>query len=132
LVFTGSSDRSSLAKPALKAAAEGLAVGLIGTAITSAVFSAAPMRKGIALGVFVAWLASSASVGWLLWARRTSMRAFWWAFGGGMALRAAALIFLMAWSWRRSGWSADALLVSYVFGLLAMLLTLETRYLKLS
>jgi hypothetical protein len=60
------------------------------------------------------------------------MRAFWWAFGGGMALRAAALVGLMAWSWRRAGWAQDALLVSYVFGLLAMLLTLETRYLKLS
>ena len=49
-----------------------------------------------------------------------------------MALRAAALVGLMAWSWRRAGWAADALLVSYVFGLLAMLLTLETRYLKLT
>lgn len=132
MVFTGSSDRSSLARTALKAAAEGAAVGLIGMGAACAVFHAAPTRKGIVLGVVIAWLASSASVGWLLWARRASMRAFWWAFGGGMALRAAALAGLMAWSWRRAGWSPDALLVSYVFGLLAMLLTLETRYLKLS
>jgi hypothetical protein len=132
LVFTGSSDRSSLARTALKAAAEGAAVGLVGIGAACAVFSAAPQRKGIALGVVAAWLASSASVGWLLWARRVSMRAFWWAFGGGMALRAAALAGLMAWSWRRAGLAQDALLVSYVFGLLAMLLTLESRYLKLS
>jgi hypothetical protein len=132
LVFTGSSERSSLVKTALKAAAEGAAVGLVGTGAACAVFSAAPTRRGIALGVVVAWLASSASVAWLMGARRVSMRAFWWAFGGGMALRAAALIGLMAWSWRRAGWAQDALLVSYVFALLAMLLTLETRYLKLS
>ena len=132
MVFTGSSDRSSLAKTALKAAAEGAAVGLVGIGLACAVFHEAQTRKGIVLGVVAAWLASSASVGWLMWARRVSMRAFWWAFGGGMALRVAVLVGLMAWSWRREGLSADALLVSYVFGLLAMLLTLETRYLKLS
>ena len=89
------------------------------------------MPTGIALGVGTAWLASSASVGWLLWGRSRSMKAFWWAFGGGMALRAAALAGLMAWSWRRADVSVEALLLSYVFGALAMLLTMETRYLKL-
>jgi hypothetical protein len=88
------------------------------------------MHEGIALGVGTAWLASSASVGWLLWGRSRSMKAFWWAFGGGMAVRAAALAALMAWSWRRESVSVEALLLSYVFGVLAMLLTMETRYLK--
>ncbi len=59
------------------------------------------------------------------------MKAFWWAFGGGMALRAAALAGLMLMSWRRADVSTEALLVSYVFVVLAMLLTLESRYLKL-
>ena len=58
------------------------------------------------------------------------MKAFWVAFGGGMALRVAALAVLMAWSWRRDG-ATDALLLSYVFGVLTLLLTMETRYLKL-
>ena len=47
-----------------------------------------------------------------------------------MALRGAALIGLMILSWRRTDVSVEALLVSYVFGVLAMLLTMETRYLK--
>ena len=58
------------------------------------------------------------------------MKAFWIAFGGGMALRAGVLAALMIWSWGRAGVSVEALLASYVFGLLAMLLTMETRYLK--
>ncbi|MFI5360743.1 MAG: hypothetical protein ACHQ49_02135 [Elusimicrobiota bacterium] len=58
------------------------------------------------------------------------MKAFWWAFGGGMALRVAALGGLMVLSGRRPDVSVDSLLVSYVFGVLAMLLTMETRYLK--
>ena len=59
------------------------------------------------------------------------MKAFWIAFGGGMALRGAALVGLMVLSSRRADVSAEALLVSYVFGVLALLLTMETRYLKL-
>jgi hypothetical protein len=58
------------------------------------------------------------------------MKAFWWAFGGGMALRVAALGGLMVFSWSHEGVSVDALLLSYVFAVLAMLLTMETRYLK--
>jgi hypothetical protein len=89
------------------------------------------MRFGIALGVGTAWLASSASVGWMVWGRTRGTKAFWIAFGGGMALRALALGGLMAWSWRRPDVSVEALLVSYVFGVLALLVTLESRYLKL-
>jgi hypothetical protein len=69
-------------------------------------------------------------VTWLLWGQRRSTQAFWWAFGGGMAVRAAALAALMAWSWRREGVSVEALLLSYVFGVLAMLLMMETRYFR--
>lgn len=132
MVFTGSSEHTSLAKTALKAAAEGAVVGLIVVGAASAFFRGPSSLKSIALGVGTAYVASLASVWWLLRARRRSATAFWWAFGGGMALRVAALAGLMAWSWGREGLATDALLVSYVFGLLAMLLTLETRYLKLS
>jgi hypothetical protein len=88
------------------------------------------MHEGLVIGAGAAWLASSASVGWLLWGRSRSMEAFWWAFGGGMALRGAALAGLMMWSWRRADVSVEALLLTYVLGSLAMLLTMETRYLK--
>jgi hypothetical protein len=107
-----------------------LAVGAIGAGAAAAVFRGPELRKGLVFGVGAAWLASSASVGWLLRGRSRSMKSFWWAFGGGMALRAAALVGLMLWSRPRSDVSVEALLVSYVFGVLAMLLTMETRYLK--
>ncbi|OGR47270.1 MAG: hypothetical protein A2X40_01730 [Elusimicrobia bacterium GWC2_65_9] len=68
---------------------------------------------------------------WLLWARGRSTEAFWWAFGGGTALRALGLVILVSWGWRRAGVSMEALLLSYVFTLLAMLLTLEYRNLRL-
>jgi hypothetical protein len=131
LVFTGSSERSSVLRTALKAAAEGAIVGLAGAGAAAAVFRGPHLREGIALGVGAAWFASSASVGWMLWGRSRSTRAFWTAFGGGMGLRAAALVGLMIASWGRADVSTEALLVSYVFGVLAMLLTMETRYLKL-
>lgn len=86
---------------------------------------------GARVGIAAAWAASSASVAWLLWARERSTKAFWWAFGGGMGLRAAVLGVLAGWFWTRTQTSIAAVLVSYVFGLLAMLLTLEFRHLRL-
>jgi len=83
------------------------------------------------VGVAAAWAASSVSVAWLLWARGRSTQAFWWAFGGGMALRAAVLAVLVVWGSRRLDVSIESLLVSYVFALMTMLLTLEFRYLRL-
>jgi hypothetical protein len=59
------------------------------------------------------------------------MKTFWWAFGGGMALRAGVLGVLAMWGYGRSGLSLEALLLSYVFALLALLLTLEMRHLKI-
>ena len=120
----------SVLRTALRAAAEGAAVGALGAAAAAAVFRGPETLKGIGLGVGTAWLASSASSAWLLWSRGRSVESFWRAFGGGMLLRAAALAALMAWSWRREGVSVEALLLSYVFGVLAMLLTTEIRVLK--
>lgn len=84
------------------------------------------------IGVAAAWAASTASVAWLLWARGREMRIFWWAFGGGMALRAAVLLGLAVWGYGRDGVGLEALLLSYVFALLALLLTLEFRHLRIT
>jgi len=83
------------------------------------------------VGVACAWAATTASVAWLLWARGRSMRTFWWAFGGGMALRGGALLGLAAWAWRRETVTVESTLLSYAFAVLALLLTLETRHLRL-
>lgn len=88
------------------------------------------MLFGTRVGIVAAWAASAASVSWLIWALARSPKAFWYAFGGGMALRGAVLLVLAAWAWRREGVSMEALLVSYVFALLTMLLTLEFRHLR--
>ena len=86
---------------------------------------------GARIGAAAAWLASTTSVAWLLWARGRSAQTFWWSFGGGMALRAAVLAGLCAWGLMHAGSSMEALLLSYVFTLLANLLTLEIRHMRL-
>ncbi len=95
------------------------------------VWSSEADRKSVMIGAAAAWAASSASVAWLLWARGRSMKAFWWAFGGGMVLRAGVLAALAVWGYRRAAVSFEGLLLSYVFVLLALLLTLEMRHLKI-
>lgn len=85
----------------------------------------------IRIGAAAAWASSSASVAWLLWARERSTKAFWLAFGGGMALRAAVLGAVAAWGLTHAGSSMEGLLLSYVFTLLAALLTLEIRHMRL-
>lgn len=123
-----SSGPSPVLKTALRAALEG---GLVGALVAAAGCGLVEARREVALGVGAAWILSTASVSWLLWARERSLKAFWWAFGGGTALRGAGLIVLMSWSWRREGVSAEALLLSYAFGVLAMLLTMELRHFKI-
>lgn len=83
------------------------------------------------VGAAAAWAASATSVVWLLWARERPGAAFWWAFGGGMALRAAVLAGLCAWGLTRAGGSMAGLLLAYVLTLSATLLTLELRYLRI-
>lgn len=48
-----------------------------------------------------------------------------------MVLRAAVLAGLAVWGLKRAGSSMEALLLSYAFVLLATLLTLEIRYMRL-
>lgn len=78
---------------------------------------------------------SSLSAGAILMTRseqgsRAGPRAFWWAFGGGLALRLLALAGLMALSLRARGLSQPALLLSYAFGVLGFLL-MEYRHIQL-
>lgn len=87
--------------------------------------------RGIEIGAAAAWAASSASIAWLLWAVGRSMKTFWWAFGGGMVLRLVVLLVLAFATYRRPSVSFEAVLLSYVFVLLALLLTLELRHLKI-
>lgn len=115
---------------AAKSAAEAALIGALGAAAACAIWRDPGEARGIVLGVVWAWAVSSLSAAALITARETSTKAFWWAFGGGTALRLGALAGLMAWSARAREVSAPALLVSYVFGVLAMLLV-EYRRVRL-
>lgn len=95
------------------------------------IWSSEADRRSLLIGTAAAWAASSVSVAWLLWARGREMRIFWWAFGGGMVLRAGVLAALAVWGYGRESVSFEALLLSYVFALLALLMTLEMRHLKI-
>jgi hypothetical protein len=123
-----SSAPSAALKTAARAAVEGGLVGALCAAAGGAL--GAPVRE-LSAGFGLAWSLSAGSVAWLLTAKEVSSKAFWWAFGGGMALRGGGLLALMAWSWQREGVSVETLLISYAFGVLTMLLTMEMRHLKI-
>jgi hypothetical protein len=115
--------RTSVLKAA-RAAAEAFAAALLAWLLW-------PLhRRSVAVGLGTAWLVSSLSTAALLVARETSVKAFWWAFGGGMTLRLGTLIGLMAWSAFQPGLSQAGLLLAYAFGVLGFLL-LEYRYIRL-
>jgi len=116
------------ARAAVRGAAEGALAGTLGVAGACALWSGPEEVRGIVLGAAVSWLASSLSTAALL-ATRGSPRAFWWAFGAGLALRLSALAGLMAYSLRAAGVSQAALLLAYAFGVLC-LLPLEYRHIK--
>ena len=127
---TVSSGPSAALKTGARAAAEGAVVAAFVGAVLVRCFPEPMTALGLVVGVAAAWLASSASVIWLLWAKARGTEAFWWAFGGGMALRATTLVVLAAWGYGNEFVSLNALLISYVFALLALLLSLEFRYLR--
>jgi hypothetical protein len=128
---TVSSEPSAFLKTATRAAAEGAVVAALGVFAAGRVWSSPAERQGLVIGAVAAWAASSASVAWLLWARGRSMKTFWWAFGGGMVLRAGVLAALAVWAYGKDGLSFEVVLISYVFALMALLLTLEMRHLKI-
>ena len=130
--FIDSFGHSSVLKAAAKAAVEGGVMALAMTMLAGMIWRDSVYRSGINVGVGVSWVATSISIAWLLWARGRGMKLFWWAFGGGMVLRASGLAILALWGWRHKDVSLEALLLSYVFSLLGMLLCLEFRHLRLS
>ncbi len=86
--------------------------------------------RGAEAGIAAAGAASSASTAWLLSAREMSPRAFWHAFGGGMALRAGAAAALAGWAWRRPEVSLAAALLSYAFVLTGLQLFLDFKFVR--
>jgi hypothetical protein len=128
---TASSAPSAALKTGARAAAEGAVLAAAAALVATRFGEGTAQRLGVEIGAFAAWASSSASVAWLIWARGRSWKSFWWAFGGGMALRAATLAVLAVWGYRREPASLNALLVTYVIVLIALLLTLESRHLRL-
>ena len=130
MASTFSSKNWSAAKEAARAAAEGALAGLAAVGVAVAVWRGPGQGRAIALGIGVAWLASSLGDGALILAKARSPEAFWWAFGGGMALRTAVLAALAAYSVFHPRLSQPGLLVSYALSVLGFLL-LEYRHVKL-
>jgi hypothetical protein len=128
-VSSDSSARSAVVKTAVRAAVEGAVIAGAGAILASWLWPS--LRSAVVVGVATAWAATSASLAWLFWARGRDMKTFWWAFGGGMAIRAGALGLLAVAGYRREGFSLEGLLLSYVFAVLVLLLTLELRHLRI-
>lgn len=128
-VSSDSSGPSAVLKTAVRAAVEGAIIAGAGALLASRVWPS--QSSAVAVGCAAAWAATSASLAWLFWARGREMKVFWWAFGGGMAVRAGALGVLAVWGYRREGFSLEGLLLSYVFAVLVLLLTLELRHLRI-
>ncbi len=78
-------------------------------------------------GLGSAWAASSVSVAALVFTQPVSAKAFWWAFGGGMALRGLVLGAWMAVLWDEPGEVQAAVLGAYALGI-SLLLLLEYRH----
>ncbi len=119
------------ARAAAKGAAEGLVVSAVAGAGAAALWRGPGEAAGIWTGVGAAWAASSLSVWALLWGKAVGPKAFWRAFGGGVALRAAVLGGLMFLSREGGALSAPATLLAYVLAVLALLI-LEYRHIGIS
>ena len=120
-------------KVAARSAVEAAVVGGLLVLAAAAVFKGPAERKGLFIGSIAAWAASSLSTTGLLIskAHASPVKAFWYAFGGGMGLRLAVLAVLMAYGYQHdAALSQPALLLSYAFGVLIFLL-LESRHIKL-
>ena len=117
------------ARAAAKGAAEGLVVSAAAGAGDAALLRGPGEAAGIWTGVGAAWAASSLSVWALLWGKGEGPKAFWRAFGVGVALRAAVLGALMLLSREGGELSAPATLLAYVLAVLALLI-LEYRHIR--
>lgn len=115
------------AATAVRSALEGAVLAAAAGALASLALDG-ELRRRCWLGLGLAWAASSLSVAAMAWGRAVSPKAFWRAFGGGTALRGAALAALMWLTWKEP-WDVQAAeLGSYAVGVLGFLL-LEYRHL---
>jgi hypothetical protein len=129
LAFTSSSKRQALSIAARSAAEAGI-LALVVAGGARVVLNGPGEAASVARGAAAAWLASTVGAGWMILAREASVRAFWWAFGGGFFLRLAGLAGLAVYA-SRTPWIWPAgLLVTYALGVLFMLL-IEYRHIKL-
>lgn len=127
--FNSSALRSN-ARPAAVSALQALAVVAAAYGLCALVWREPGPRRAVAVGLGAAWLVSSLSASAIMVAKSVSTKAFWWAFGGGMALRMLTLVALMAAVVLKPALPAPALLLSYALGVLAVLL-IEYRHIKL-
>lgn len=111
-------------------ALQALAAVVVAALVCGQIWRAPADRRAVALGLGLAWLVSSVSAGAIMVAKSVSDKAFWWSFGGGMALRLMTLVALMTASVLFPRIPAAALLLSYALGVLAVLL-IEYRHVKL-
>ena len=86
------------------------------------------VRRALA-GLFAAWAASSLSMTVLALSRLAGFKAFVVAFGFGTAFRVTVLAGLAAWTWGETPQLQSAVVVTYIFGTLFLLLV-EFRHLK--
>lgn len=122
---------AAAAKAALEAAVAAFAI----TALAAAVWNGPGEARAIIIGLASAWLVSSLSSSAILLSRALEpvekrTQGFWLAFGGGMALRLAAITGLMIYSHFNDGVSQPALLMAYALGVLALLI-IEYRHITL-
>ena len=123
---TGSSERRPLRRT-LHSAAEGAALALALALLCASVLGGSAAGHAFT-GLAAAWVMSTGSVAALLFAREASSKAFWRAFGAGLAARVVVFAAL-AVSVRGSDWPTQAAtLLSYAGGI-AALLPLEYRHL---
>lgn len=125
-----SSEPLDALKRTVRSAAEAAAAAALLTGAAVLVWGGPQTTRPLAAGAGAAWLVSSASAAALAWARESSPKAFWWAFGLGMGARFALLGVLMAVSWSWAEAAKAALLLSYAFGVLSCLLV-EYRNIRL-
>lgn len=126
--FIASSERPRSVRTVLRSAVEGGVLAALAVAACRAAYCGA-LTRSVAVGIFSAWAASTASVAALVFARERGQKDFWWAFGGGMALRLALLAVLMFLFRDAPSREQSGTLVGYALGVLFLLL-LEYRSLS--
>lgn len=129
MAFIDSSRLRRNAAIAVKGAAQSAAPAAVAAMAAVLLCEDAARGRSVAIGVVAAWLASTLSATALIMALAVSVRAFWWTFGGGIAVRLLVLAGLMGYGLCHPQLSQPALLLAYALGVLGFLL-IEYRFLR--